>query len=159
MMVADVPVKIAFMHGDETLGEYEDTINLTRTKKTAEGRQREKRLRILTTLDGQPLEGALYTMASEEVQARTDEFTQTHARTDLVKHASGHKPPYSSDEKWRYTLPDAGEKLGADPKERFLTDPSPPTLRPPASPRQWHLSGPFFLFLFLYKSPNVPLTH
>ena len=89
-MAANVPVKIAFMHGDETLGEYEDTINLTLTQKTAEGRQRTKRLSKLTTLDGQPLEGALFTMASEEVQARTVEFTQTHAQTDLVKHASGH---------------------------------------------------------------------
>src|SRR4051812_25497817 len=90
MMVADVPVKIAFMHGGETRGEYEDSITLTLTQKTAEGRQRAKRLSKLTTVDGQPLDGALFTMASEEVQARTDEFTQTHARTDLVKHASGH---------------------------------------------------------------------
>src|SRR3954463_11583811 len=90
MMSADVPVIIAFMHGDETHGEYEDIIHLTFTQKTPEGRQLAQRLRLLTTLDGQPLEGALFTIASEEVQARTVEFMQTHAQTDFVKRASAH---------------------------------------------------------------------
>src|SRR3954467_12170931 len=74
VVIADVPVKIAFMHGDIMLGEFEDVIALAFTQKTEKGRQVAKRLSILTVLDGLSTENALYTIAGEEVKKRTADF-------------------------------------------------------------------------------------
>src|SRR3954469_16206447 len=58
--IADVPVKITFLHGDETLQEYEDIIDLKFDTKTAAGRELGKRMAILTMREGLSTEEALF---------------------------------------------------------------------------------------------------
>ncbi|MDQ3829290.1 MAG: hypothetical protein M3361_08270, partial [Candidatus Tectomicrobia bacterium] len=47
LMIADVPVVISIVHGEETLEEYEDVIDLEFTPHTPEGRTNFRRFHLL----------------------------------------------------------------------------------------------------------------
>jgi hypothetical protein len=89
--IADVPVKISFIHGDETLQEYEDIIDLPFDTKTAAGQELGKRLAILTMRDGHATEEALFTIASDEIHTHAEAMLQQLANTDIRLRASGHE--------------------------------------------------------------------
>src|SRR5690349_2387898 len=63
--IADVPVKITFLHGDETLQEYEDVIDLKFDTNPTSGREIGKRMAILTMREGYSTENALFKIASD----------------------------------------------------------------------------------------------
>ena len=91
MFIADVPIKITFLHGDETLQEYEDIIDRKFDTKTAAGRALGKRVAILTMREGLSTKEALFKIAGDEIHTHAAEMLQTMAQTDILKRASGHE--------------------------------------------------------------------
>ena len=89
--IADVPVKITFLHGDEKLQEYEDIIDLTFDTKTAAGKELGKRMAILTMREGLATEEALFKIASDEIHTHAAAMLQTMTHTDILKRAAGHE--------------------------------------------------------------------
>jgi hypothetical protein len=89
VMIADVPVKITFLHGDETLQEYEDVIDLKFDTKTPAGRELGKRLGYLKMQEGHTTESALFKIASDELHTHATEMIQALAPTGILKRAAG----------------------------------------------------------------------
>jgi hypothetical protein len=89
VFIADVPVKITFMLGDETLQEYEDVIDLTFDTKTPAGRELGKRMGMLKMQDGHTTESALFKIASDELHTHATEMIQAAAHTDILKRTAG----------------------------------------------------------------------
>jgi hypothetical protein len=88
--IADVPVKIRFLHGDETLQEYEDVINVEFDTKTSKGIACGRRLLILK-MQGYSTEEAIFTIASDQVHNHAEEILQSLAGTKLLNRAAGHE--------------------------------------------------------------------
>src|SRR3954452_8799395 len=59
VVVADVPVKICFIHGGDTIDEYEDVIDLEFTAQTQEGRTNLAKMHYLQSEKKLPTEEAL----------------------------------------------------------------------------------------------------
>ena len=72
-MVADVPVSISFIHGEELLDEYEDIISVEFNNNTPEGRMNLGKINLLRFDQRLSTESALFTLASEAVHAHAQE--------------------------------------------------------------------------------------
>jgi hypothetical protein len=89
IMIADVPVKIRFIHEDETLGEYEEVIDVVFDYMTVEGIAYGRRMQILKA-HGLSTENAIFTIASEDVHDHALEILEKLANTEVVKRTAGH---------------------------------------------------------------------
>jgi hypothetical protein len=103
IMIADVPVKINFMHGDETLKEYEEVIDVVFDYNTAQGVAYGKRMQLLKA-QGHSTESTLFTIASEQVKAQTQEILQALGKTALIKKQPGMKSTSTSNEMERLPI-------------------------------------------------------
>jgi hypothetical protein len=88
--IADVPVKISFYHGDELLDEYDDVIDLEFDQRLEKGGVLGLWMSELYR-KGLATEDALFTIASEMVEAQAYENLQSRSGTELLKKAAGHE--------------------------------------------------------------------
>ena len=79
LMIADVPVVISISHGEETLEEYEDVIDLEFTPHTLEGRTNFRRFHLLKDAKRLSTESALFTLASEAVKEHAQQLLSSIA--------------------------------------------------------------------------------
>jgi hypothetical protein len=90
IMIADVPVKICFTHGEETINEYEEVIDVVFDYKTAEGMAYDRKMQILNA-QGLSTEDALFSIASDMVRDQAQETLKKLANSKLLKRAAGHE--------------------------------------------------------------------
>ncbi len=87
LMIADVPVVISISHGEETLEEYEDVIDLEFTPHTPEGRTNFRRFHLLKGENGLSTESALFTLASEAVKDHAQQLLSRLSKTKKLSAA------------------------------------------------------------------------
>jgi hypothetical protein len=90
IMIADVPVKISFTHGEETINEYEEVIDLEFDRRLEKGGMLGNWIAELYQ-KGLSTEDALFTIASEMVQDQAQETLKKLAHSKLLKRAAGHE--------------------------------------------------------------------
>ncbi len=68
LMIANVPVVIRILHGEQVIDEYEEVIDLGFTPKTSEGRENIAKVNYLRVEKDLSTDDAIFTLASEDVR-------------------------------------------------------------------------------------------
>ncbi len=87
LMIADVPVVISIVHGEETLEEYEDVIDVEFTPHTPDGRTNFRRFHLLKEVKRLSTESALFTLASEAVKDHAQQLLSRLSKTKKLSAA------------------------------------------------------------------------
>jgi hypothetical protein len=88
LMLADVPVKISFVHNNKTLKEYDEVIDIEFTPNTAEGRTNMRRFILLKEQKGLSTESALFTLASDAIGEHAQQLVTKLNTTKLFRPAT-----------------------------------------------------------------------
>jgi hypothetical protein len=91
LMIADVPVVISISHGEETLAEYEEVIDLEFSPQTLDGRTNMRRFSLLKEAKGLSTESALFTLASDAIRDHAQQFISRLSMASKLGSAAQHE--------------------------------------------------------------------